>query len=70
MNFVRPTLTTEKVIKIKQGRHPLYAASCDTFVPNDVDCGLETGLVKIITGPNASGKSVYLKQTGTEHNYY
>ncbi|KPJ12649.1 MutS protein-like 5 [Papilio machaon] len=64
MNFVRPTLTTEKVIRIKQGRHPLYAASCDALVPNDVESGLEVGLVKIITGPNASGKSVYLKQTG------
>ncbi|XP_013175737.1 PREDICTED: DNA mismatch repair protein MutS-like, partial [Papilio xuthus] len=64
MNFVRPTLTTEKVIRIKQGRHPLYAASCDALVPNDAESSLEAGLVKIITGPNASGKSVYLKQTG------
>lgn len=62
--FVRPTLTTEKVISIKQGRHPLLAAACDACVPNDADHSAATGYVKVLTGPNASGKSVYMKQIG------
>lgn len=33
-----------------------------TFVPNSTDCGGEQGRVKVITGPNSSGKSIYLKQ--------
>jgi DNA mismatch repair ATPase MutS len=63
-NFVRPTLTRDKVISIEQGRHPLVASNCDTFVPNDAESSSEEGFVKILTGPNSSGKSVYLKQIG------
>ena len=33
-----------------------------TFVPNNTTLDLEEGKVKILTGPNASGKSVYMKQ--------
>ncbi|XP_063827545.1 mutS protein homolog 5-like [Ostrinia nubilalis] len=62
--FVRPTLTTEKVLSITQGRHPLHAAASDCFVPNDTESSREAGLVKILTGPNSSGKSVYMKQIG------
>ena len=43
-------------------RHPLYELCVGPFVPNDVCLDLEHGRVKILTGPNASGKSVYLKQ--------
>ncbi|KAJ8736698.1 hypothetical protein PYW08_007354 [Mythimna loreyi] len=63
-NFVRPTLTPEKIISIKQGRHPLYMLTCDNFVPNDLESSQEAGCVKILTGPNSSGKSVYMKQIG------
>ncbi|XP_050362075.1 mutS protein homolog 5-like [Nymphalis io] len=63
-NYVRPTLTTDKVIDIKQGKDPLYITTCDNFVPNDVLCSREAGYVKILTGPNSSGKSVYMKQIG------
>lgn len=66
--FVRPVLTTDKVLSIKQGRHPLHAAICDSFVPNDFESSQEAGLVKILTGPNSSGKSVYMKQIG-EHRF-
>ncbi|CAG4950674.1 unnamed protein product [Parnassius apollo] len=64
LNFVRPTLTTEKVIKVKQGKHPLYVTTCDNFVPNDAESSRDAGFVKILTAPNSAGKSVYLKQTG------
>ncbi|XP_039755100.1 mutS protein homolog 5-like [Pararge aegeria] len=63
-SFVKPTLTTDKVISIEQGKHPLYITTIDNFVPNDVECSLEAGYVKILTGPNSSGKSVYMKQIG------
>ncbi|CAH2049854.1 unnamed protein product, partial [Iphiclides podalirius] len=64
LNLVRPTLSTEKGIEVKEGWHPLYAAACDHFVPNDVEITKETGFIGVLTGPNASGKSVYLKQIG------
>ncbi|KAF9420237.1 hypothetical protein HW555_003458, partial [Spodoptera exigua] len=63
-NYVRPTLNKEKIISIKAGRHPLYMLTCDSFVPNDVESSLQAGCVKILTGPNSSGKSVYMKQIG------
>lgn len=35
------------------------------FVPNDTVFDKDRGRMKILTGPNASGKSVYLKQVKT-----
>ena len=35
---------------------------CGTFVPNDILSNGEYGKIKVLTGPNACGKSVYLKQ--------
>ncbi|CAK1544355.1 unnamed protein product [Leptosia nina] len=64
LNFVRPILTREKIIQIEQGKHPLYLTTCDNFVPNDAVSSQEAGFVKILTGPNSSGKSVYMKQIG------
>ena len=43
-------------------RHPLQELCCNPFVPNDICSGGDSGKIKILTGPNASGKSVYLKQ--------
>ena len=43
-------------------RHPLQELCVSPFVPNDTCCDLAHGKMKILTGPNASGKSVYLKQ--------
>ncbi|PNF16373.1 hypothetical protein B7P43_G10502, partial [Cryptotermes secundus] len=61
-NYVRPVLTTERVLEIEGGRHPLQELCVDDFVPNDTFSGEQHSLMKIITGPNSSGKSVYLKQ--------
>ena len=50
---------------IRDGRHPLHEKVVDLFVPNDTNMGGSFGnKVLILTGPNASGKSVYLKQVG------
>ncbi len=43
-------------------RHPLQELCVSPFVPNDTCFGDEIGRMKVLTGPNASGKSVYLKQ--------
>ncbi|XP_074188804.1 mutS protein homolog 5 isoform X2 [Rhinolophus sinicus] len=45
-------------------RHPLMELCARTFVPNPTECGGDKGRVKVITGPNSSGKSIYLKQVG------
>ena len=43
-------------------RHPLQELYCSPFVPNDTMSGGRHAKMKLLTGPNASGKSVYLKQ--------
>ncbi|XP_060085682.1 mutS protein homolog 5-like [Ylistrum balloti] len=63
-SYVRPTLVGEAVIDIKGGRHPLQELCCSPFVPNDILSDERNGKIKILTGPNASGKSVYLRQVG------
>jgi len=63
-NYVCPQLTTSSVLSIEQGRHPLQELCVNQFVPNDTVFHKDSGRLKILTGPNASGKSVYLKQVG------
>lgn len=62
--WVRPDLVAEPVLNIRAGRHPVVEALLERetrFVPNDVV--FEPGeVVRIITGPNMSGKSTFLRQ--------
>ncbi len=62
-NYVRPTLTEEDVLDIKDGRHPVVENLLKTgqFVPNDCFFNTEQR-IHIITGPNMAGKSTYLRQ--------
>ncbi|EXJ22333.1 DNA mismatch repair protein MutS [Alkalibacterium sp. AK22] len=63
-NYVRPTLqTTSKDITIKDGRHPVVEKVMgeQSYVPNDVELTDETSVL-LITGPNMSGKSTYMRQ--------
>ncbi|XP_062077683.1 DNA mismatch repair protein MSH5 isoform X4 [Humulus lupulus] len=60
-NYVRPTLTEENLLDIQNGRHVLQEMTVDTFIPNDTKIQNE-GRINIITGPNYSGKSIYIKQ--------
>ncbi|XP_039140049.1 DNA mismatch repair protein MSH5 isoform X1 [Dioscorea cayenensis subsp. rotundata] len=60
-NYVRPILTEDSLIDIQNGRHVLQEMTVDTFVPNDTKI-LNDGRINIITGPNFSGKSIYVKQ--------
>jgi DNA mismatch repair protein MutS len=63
-NYARPRLTDDDAIDIKGGRHPVVEQSIgrDSFVPNDAYlCNRDSQLI-ILTGPNMSGKSTYLRQ--------
>jgi DNA mismatch repair protein MutS len=65
-NYIRPELTDDGVIEIIDGRHPVVeqtvqANNLGGFVPNDTRLSNQD-LVWIITGPNMSGKSTYLRQ--------
>lgn len=46
------------------GWHPLTATLVDSFQPNSTNISTSEGRVAVVTGPNASGKSVYLEQVG------
>ncbi len=52
-------------INIEGGRHPVVEQTLveKKFIPNDIILGEKTDLI-VLTGPNASGKSCYLRQTG------
>jgi len=61
--YTRPQLNAEKGLKILGGRHPVVERmrSETRYIPNDVI--FEEGeIVRLITGPNMSGKSTYLRQ--------
>ncbi|XP_070595843.1 mutS protein homolog 5 [Erythrolamprus reginae] len=62
--YIRPSFSHSHIIHIKDGRHPLIELCAKTFVPNSVDSSETYGRIKLLTGPNSSGKSVYLKQVG------
>ncbi|KFV69572.1 MutS protein 5, partial [Dryobates pubescens] len=62
--YCRPRYTHRPGFRIEDGRHPLMELCAKTFVANPVSSGEATRRIKIITGPNSSGKSIYLKQVG------
>ncbi|MDE6361745.1 MAG: DNA mismatch repair protein MutS, partial [Clostridia bacterium] len=65
INYVKPTIN-EKIegIDIKNGRHPVVEALLknNEFVPNDTQLDCCQNRTMIITGPNMSGKSTYMRQ--------
>lgn len=68
--YCRPEIITRREIAIAEGRHPVVERSLPAgfFVPNSTQLGqvesTETPDLIILTGPNASGKSCYLRQVG------
>ncbi|XP_035493233.2 mutS protein homolog 5 isoform X3 [Scophthalmus maximus] len=62
--YASPKFTSHRMITVKQGRHPLLELCSPVFVANSFQSSESQGRVKIITGPNSSGKSIYLKQVG------
>ncbi len=59
-NYVRPKITNGYSIIIRDSRHPTVELTTK-FIPNDVNLD-EKSRILIITGPNMSGKSTYLRQ--------
>ena len=57
-----PSLTFTHIL-----RHPLQELCTSQFVPNDLEITTNSKRMNIITGPNASGKSIYIKQVNTVH---
>ena len=62
-NWICPTVDEDTAISIKAARHPIVESVLGTaeFVPNDVELNMDDRRVSIITGPNMSGKSTFLK---------
>lgn len=61
-NYVRPTLTTEPVLDIKDNRHAVVEKVLDSeYVPNDIIMDKKTNIL-LITGPNMAGKSTYMRE--------
>ena len=63
-SYVKPDISIDGTIDIKDGRHPVVELmlSEELFVPNDTYLDLNNNRMSIITGPNMSGKSTYMRQ--------
>ena len=60
-NYCRPTFNDNKTVHIIDGRHPIVESMIsENYVTNDVE--LNTYNEVLITGPNMSGKSTYMRQ--------
>jgi DNA mismatch repair protein MutS len=65
--YVRPTMYDSSAVDrgdvmVEQGRHAVVENSLEHFVPNDIHL-TDSSRITLITGPNMSGKSTYLRQT-------
>lgn len=64
--YVRPEVADDKVIDIRDGRHPVIEMLMpvgEQYIPNDVYLDDKEQQIMMITGPNMSGKSALLRQT-------
>ncbi|MCY7320225.1 MAG: DNA mismatch repair protein MutS, partial [Phormidesmis sp. CAN_BIN36] len=67
--YSRPKMVEGRQLSISEGRHPVVeqALPAGFFVPNSAELGQDSNLIPdliVLTGPNASGKSCYLRQIG------
>ena len=66
-HFVKPVINTGNKIDIKGGRHPVIERllpAGEKYITNDTLLDTDENQIIILTGPNMSGKSSYLRQTG------
>ncbi len=63
--YVKPEMSTGDKIIIEKGRHPVIEQMVKdgVFVANDVYLNRDDASMLLITGPNMSGKSTYMRQT-------
>ncbi len=60
--YCKPNLNTDRNLYIRNGRHPIIETiEAERFVPNDLQMNSD-GSTIILTGPNMSGKSTFLRQ--------
>lgn len=61
--YARPEIITDRLIEIHQGRHPVVEKMLEgeIYVENDLFMNEKTHIL-LITGPNMSGKSTYMRQ--------
>ena len=63
-NFVKPTINENSTVEIIKGRHPVVESVISTeYIDNDIIMNENTNIL-IITGPNMSGKSTYMREFG------
>ncbi|MCR5718148.1 MAG: DNA mismatch repair protein MutS [Oscillospiraceae bacterium] len=64
-NYCKPDIAIDGSLYIRDGRHPVVEQMLeeDVFVPNDAALDTEDARLTIITGPNMSGKSTFMRQT-------
>ena len=65
--YVRPVVTDERIMQIKNSRHPVvekFLHPGEEFIPNNIYLNPEEEQIWIITGPNMAGKSTFLRQVG------
>lgn len=62
--YVKPTINTDGIFEIKNGRHPIVESMLKSteFIANDTYMDGSDHRTLIITGPNMSGKSTYMRQ--------
>ena len=62
-HLVRPSFTTNRILKIEKGRHAVVekVMGAQSYIPNSVVMDADTD-IQLITGPNMSGKSTYMRQ--------
>ncbi len=61
--YVKPSINEKNYLSIKGGRHPVVEKyyTKEVFIPNDIILDDEENIISIITGPNMSGKSTYIR---------
>lgn len=66
-NYVMPEIYDNEELEIIEGRHPVIEqllSAGEKYIPNDTKVDTVNNQILILTGPNMSGKSSYLRQTG------
>jgi len=64
-NYTKPQVNDSDILEIKNGRHPVIESiqTQESYVPNDCNFDHSDHQLILLTGPNMSGKSSYLRQT-------